>query len=78
VLVTGIEANSPAAAAGLETQDIIVGLGNDQIAGIDDLIRLLDGGRVDQTVTMKILRFGKSLEFAIVPVERRATREAGN
>src|SRR5436309_3164357 len=29
VLVTGIEASSPAAAAGLETQDIIVGLGND-------------------------------------------------
>src|ERR1700690_806627 len=29
VLVTGMEANSPAAAAGLETQDIIVGLGND-------------------------------------------------
>jgi S1-C subfamily serine protease len=77
VLVTGIEANSPAAAAGLEPQDIIVGLGNDQIAGIDDLVRLLDGGRVDQTVTMKVLRFGKYLEFAIVPVERRAARDGG-
>jgi S1-C subfamily serine protease len=78
VLVTGIEAGSPAAAAGLETQDIIVGLGNDQIAGIDDLIRLLDGGRVDQTVAIKILRFGKHMEFAIRPVERRPAREAGN
>ena len=78
VLVTGIEADSPAAAAGLETQDIIVGLGSDQIAGIDDLVRLLDGGRVDQTVAIKILRFGKHLEFAIRPVERRATREGGN
>jgi S1-C subfamily serine protease len=78
VLVTGIEAGSPAAAAGLETQDIIVGLGNDQIAGIDDLIRLLDGGRVDQTVAIKILRFGKHMEFAIRPVERRAARDAGN
>ena len=75
VLVTGIEANSPAAAAGLETQDIIVGLGNDQIAGIDDLVRLLDGGRVDQTVTIKVLRFGKHLEFEIRPVERRAARD---
>src|SRR6516165_10946407 len=36
VLVTGIEAGSPAALAGLETQDIIVGLGDDAIAGIDD------------------------------------------
>jgi S1-C subfamily serine protease len=78
VLVTGIEANSPAAAAGLETQDIIVGLGNDQIAGIDDLVRLLDGGRVDETVTIKVLRFGKHLEFEIRPVERRAARDAGN
>jgi S1-C subfamily serine protease len=78
VLVTGIEANSPAAAAGLETQDIIVGLGDDQIAGIDDLIRLLDGGRVDQTVTIKVLRFGQHLEFAIRPAERRAASPAGN
>src|SRR6266478_4012583 len=68
VLVTGIEADSPAAAAGLETQDIIVGLGSDQIAGIDDLVRLLDGGRVDHTVTIKVLRFGKHLEFEIRPV----------
>jgi S1-C subfamily serine protease len=78
VLVTGIEANSPANAAGLETQDIIVGLGDDQIAGIDDLIRLLDGGRVDQTVTIKVLRFGQHMEFAIRPAERRATSPAGN
>ena len=78
VLVTGIEAGSPAAAAGLETQDIIVGLGNDRIAGIDDLIRLLDGGRVDQTVAIKTLRFGKHMEFAIRPAERRAARDAGN
>jgi S1-C subfamily serine protease len=75
VLVTGIEANSPAAAAGLETQDIIIGLGGDQIAGIDDLIRLLDGGRVEQTVAIRILRFGKVMEFAIHPVERRAKRD---
>jgi S1-C subfamily serine protease len=72
VLVTSIEAKSPAALAGLETQDIIVGLGNDPIAGIDDLVRLLDGGRVDQTVTIKVLRFGKHLEFSITPAERRA------
>src|SRR5215470_14452783 len=67
VLVTGIESGSPAALAGLETQDIIVGLGDDPIADIDDLVRLLDGGRVDQTVVIKVLRFGKHLEFAITP-----------
>jgi S1-C subfamily serine protease len=78
VLVTGIEPKSPASATGLETQDVIVGLGNDQIAGIDDLVRLLDGGRVDQTVPIKVLRFGKLLEFAIRPTERRSARDGGN
>ena len=77
VLVTGIEAASPAAAAGLETQDIIIGLGADQIAGIDDLIRLLDGTRIDQTVAIKVLRFGKVIDLAIHPLERRAPRAGG-
>ena len=38
-------ASSPAAAGGLQTQDIIVGLDHDSVAGIDDLVRLLDAGR---------------------------------
>jgi S1-C subfamily serine protease len=78
VLVTGIEAGSPAAAAELETQDIIIGLGTDQIAGIDDLIRLLDGTRIDQTVAIKVLRFGKMIDLAIHPLERRAPRAGGS
>jgi S1-C subfamily serine protease len=77
VLVTGIEAGSPAAAAGLETQDIIIGIGTDQIAGIDDLIRLLDGTRIDQIVPIKVLRFGKMIDLAIHPLERRASSRAG-
>jgi S1-C subfamily serine protease len=78
VLVTGIEADSPATAAGLETQDIIIGLGTDQIAGIDDLIRLLDGTRIDQTVAIRVLRFGKMIDLAVHPLERRASRAGGN
>jgi S1-C subfamily serine protease len=78
VLVTGIEADSPAAAAGLETQDTIIGLGTDQIAGIDDLIRLLDGTRIDQTVAIRVLRFGKMIDLAVHPLERRASRAGGN
>jgi len=78
VLVTGVEANSPAARAGLETQDIIIGLGSDQIAGIDDLIRLLDGSRVDQDARIRVLRFGRVLEFDIHPLERRTPRESGS
>jgi S1-C subfamily serine protease len=62
----------------LETQDIIIGLGADQIAGIDDLVRLLDGTRIDETVAIKVLRFGKMIDLAIHPLERRAPRASGN
>jgi S1-C subfamily serine protease len=71
-LVIGIEAHSPAAAAGLATQDIVVKLGRETVTGVDDLVRLLDGSRVDQTVDMTVLRFGKLVELAVQPIERRA------
>ncbi|HWN50326.1 MAG TPA: trypsin-like peptidase domain-containing protein [Xanthobacteraceae bacterium] len=71
-LVIGIEAHSPAAAAGLATQDIVVKLGRETVTGVDDLVRLLDGSRVDQTVDMTVLRFGKLVELTVQPIERRA------
>ena len=73
VLVTAIEAGSPAAAAGLLTQDIVVKLDNETVTGIDDLIRLLDGTRVDRELSMMVLRFGQRLELTTRPIERRAT-----
>ena len=69
-LVTGIEPASPAASAGLVTQDIIVKLDHDTVAGIDDLVRLLDGARVDRAVPMTVLRFGKLVELTVRPIER--------
>jgi S1-C subfamily serine protease len=71
-LVTGIEADSPAAAAGLVTQDIIVKLDNENVGGIDDLVRLLDGGRVGRAVGLTVLRFGKLIELTVRPAERPA------
>jgi S1-C subfamily serine protease len=69
-LVIGIETHSPAATAGLNTQDIVVKLGRETVAGVDDLVRLLDGSRVDQPVAMTVLRFGKLLELTVRPIER--------
>jgi S1-C subfamily serine protease len=71
-LVIGIEPHSPAAAAGLNTQDIVVKLARETVAGVDDLVRLLDGSRVDQPVAMTVLRFGKLLELTVRPIERPA------
>lgn len=70
-LVIGIEKHSPAAAAGLATEDIVVKLGRETVAGVDDLVRLLDGSRVDRSVEMTILRFGKLVELTVRPIERR-------
>ena len=58
------------AAAGLVTQDIIVGLDGESVAGIDDLVRLLDAGRVDRDVALKVLRFGALMELSVHPAER--------
>jgi S1-C subfamily serine protease len=69
-LLTGIERGSPAAVAGLVTQDIVVKLGGETVAGVDDLVRLLDGGRVDRPVAMIVLRFGKLVELTVQPIER--------
>jgi len=71
-LVTGIEKDSPAAASGLLTQDIVVKLDNEPVAGIDDLVRLLDGTRVDRPVALKVLRFGNLVELTLRPIERPA------
>ena len=71
-LVIGIEAHSPAAAAGLATQDIVVKLGRETVTGVDDLVRLLDSSRVDQSVDIAVLRFGKLVELMVQPIERRA------
>jgi len=71
-LLIGIETHSPAAAAGLNTEDIVVRLGGETVAGVDDLVRLLDSRRVDQPVAMTVLRFGKLVDLTVRPIERPA------
>jgi S1-C subfamily serine protease len=72
VLVAGIERDSPAAAAHLAVEDIIVRLDGEAVAGVDDLVRLLDGRRVDKPVALTVLRSGKPVELTVRPSERRA------
>ncbi len=71
-LVTGIEKESPATAGGLVTQDIVVKVDHETVAGVDDLVRLLDGTRVDRTVEVTVLRFGTLMKLSLRPIERPA------
>jgi S1-C subfamily serine protease len=73
VLVAAIENDSPAAAARLAVEDIIVRLDGETVAGVDDLVRLLDGRRVDKPVALTVLRAGRPVELTVRPIERRAS-----
>ena len=74
VLVTGVEAGSPAERAGLKQGDIIVGFTGQVVGGIDDLHRLLATDRIGTPAVVALLRGADKLELSIVPEESPASR----
>jgi S1-C subfamily serine protease len=74
VYVIEVQPGSPAHAGGLERGDVIVGLDQDVVTGIDDIARLLDGTRIDKRVSIRILRDGRLETVDIVPTERLPER----
>jgi S1-C subfamily serine protease len=56
VLVTSLEPNAPAAAAGVREGDLIVGFDGEVVESLDDLHRLLTEARIGTRVTLTILR----------------------
>ena len=72
VLVTSIEPESPAAAARLLEQDVIIGFDGAAITAIDDLHRRLDEERIGQAVDIAVLRGGRKTQLTIVPGESQA------
>jgi S1-C subfamily serine protease len=71
VLVTNIEAGSPAAAAGLIDGDVIVAAGTRTVRGADDLIRALDWKSIDAALPLTLLRRGRLEHLTVTPRERR-------
>lgn len=69
VLVTGVEAASPAERAGLVPGDIIVAFDAQSVTGIDDLHRLLASDRIGTSGTVEVLRGAEKLLLSIVPDE---------
>src|SRR3954464_3883103 len=70
-LLAQIEADSPAAKAGLLPGDVVINLDGIEINGVDDLIRALDRDRIDRTVEMEVLRMGRLRVMEIHPIERK-------
>jgi S1-C subfamily serine protease len=75
-MITALEPNGPAAAAGLMSLDTIVRADGVAVTGVDDLIRLLNGERIGRSVTIDALRRGALRSFAVTPTERPALRAA--
>jgi S1-C subfamily serine protease len=65
-----VERGGPAERAGLREGDLIVGLGDEVVAGIDDLHRLLTGHTAVQPARLRVIRLTESLELEIRPEER--------
>jgi len=72
VLVVSIEADSPATRAGLREGDIIVGFGGSDVAGIDELHKLLTQEKVGVSLPIVIIRGTEKLSLPIVPGEFKA------
>jgi S1-C subfamily serine protease len=71
VLVTSIEAGSPAAHAGLLDGDVIVAAGERRTTGADDLIRALDWRSIDAALPLALLRRGRLEHPTVTPRERK-------
>jgi len=79
VLVTSVDADGPAAKAGLKAGDVILKLGGDAIAEGDDLREALSEAEGGSEVGITVQRDGRPVELKVTlakPEERRKKREA--
>jgi S1-C subfamily serine protease len=73
VVVLDIEPNSPAQRAGLHDGDVIVALGANAVAGVDDLHRLLSDLGAGARSELTVLRGTERLQLGILPEESGQT-----
>jgi S1-C subfamily serine protease len=67
VMVLDVDADGPAARAGLVKGDVILEFGGEPVSGVDDLHRLLIGDRAGRDITLRILRAGRPFELVVSP-----------
>ena len=70
VFVVSVEANSPAAAAGLRDGDVVLAFADQPVTGVDDLHRALTEDRIASPTTMTILRSARRRQITVVPSEK--------
>ena len=68
VLIAGVEPGSPAAAAGLEDGDLLIGFEGQPVPDVDTLHRLLTEQRVGVPCTLTIVRRTRKFDVQVTPV----------
>jgi S1-C subfamily serine protease len=69
VEVIEVVPGSPAQRAGLRVEDLIVELGGEQVAGVEDIQRLMVDEKIGVPLEVKLLRSGSELSLELVPRE---------
>jgi S1-C subfamily serine protease len=69
VLVTAVEAGSPASVAALKEGDVIVACDGAAVAGIDDLHRHLTEDRIGVALPLVVLRGARRRQLIVVPAD---------
>jgi len=67
--VISVASDGPAARAGLESGDLLVGFDDQVVGGVDDLHRLLIGSRIGVPLRVDLIRRGRRLRLEVAPVE---------
>jgi S1-C subfamily serine protease len=70
VHVMEVVKGSPAALAGIRTDDRIVAIDALPVDGVDTLQRMLDFSRIERAVGVTVLRGAQRLELTVTPVEQ--------
>jgi S1-C subfamily serine protease len=69
VEVVQVVDDTPAAAAGLRAEDLIIELDGSPVANVSDIQRLMVGERIGARVPVRLLREGRELQVELVPTE---------
>src|SRR5262245_60931575 len=69
VEILALEPGGPADRAGLEVDDLVVSFGEEAVASVDDLHKLLTEHPVGASVKVGLIRDGQRLELRVVPGE---------
>ena len=69
ILVQGVEPHSPASRAGIEEGDVVIGLGDGVVDGVDTLHKVLTDRHVDAPTKVVLLRRNALVSRTIIPAE---------